>query len=117
MGIAVEMGQLMWQEDFHDDVTAPTRERATVEATGTPLEIPDDKTFDEFMAAITGGVQEELEQEIDEWDDVEFEIDSERQELLFDVFENFLAGIMIMADLCDVDLGVCMYNASIQTEI
>lgn len=110
MGICADIGEYMWSDKFHSDEDEPIAE-AAVAAPSKGIEIPDSSGYHGFMSNLLEGMQPELAEEDDtffEWDD-----DNDAEPML----ARFLAGLMIMANLCDIDLGVCMYNAAQQTEI
>lgn len=111
MGICADIGEHMWSEKF-DQTEDEVPEELAVPALGTKdLEIPDSSAYNQFMSTVLGGMQEEGAPEDDTFGN--WDVDNDAEPMI----ARFLAGLMIMADLCDIDLGVCMYNASQQTEI
>jgi hypothetical protein len=110
MGICADIGEYMWSDKFNSDEGEPAAE-TTVAATSKTTEIPEEPGYSNFMTNLLEGMQPDLAEEDDTffpWDD-----DNDAEPML----ARFLAGLMILANLCDIDLGVCMYNASQQTEI
>lgn len=110
MGICADIGEYMWSEQFGDDYDEPIGEiLEPVEATGTQeIEIPEADAYRGFMSTLLEGMESDSEE-----DDTFFSGDNDAEPMI----NRLLAGLMIMADLCEVDLGDCMYRASQITEI
>jgi len=112
MGIVTDIADYMWSDEFNDDDIEFKAEAKA--ANSNPLEIPEDLTGAKgFIESLLASTQ--VEDEGDGYGDVNFlsDMDDEMEPMI----HRLLAGVMIMADLCDIDLGVCMYNASQITEI
>lgn len=109
MGVCVDLGEYMWSDDFNRDGPEPA-ENAVAAVGSKDIEIPDETGYHGFMSNLLEGMQPELAAE----DDTFYLDDDNDAEPMI---TRLLAGLMIMADLCDIDLGVCMFNASQQTEI
>ena len=107
LGVCADLGEYMWSEKFNkeDDEPDPDAVEAT---TSSDLEIPKDPGLQGFMETLLDGM------DADGGEDDTFYPGNDQAEPMIC---RLLAGLMIMADLCDIDLGVCMYNASQQTEI
>lgn len=113
MSVASELGEYMWSEKFAGEVAVETTEEEA--PIGTELDIPRDGSgYHEFMEGILEGVKAESEEDPD-WGDFQFNSDPDNE--AEPMIAELLACVVVMADLCDIDIGVCMYNAAHQTEI
>lgn len=119
MSVASELGDYMWSEKFEaDEVEEEKTEDEPV--LGSKLEIPEDGSgYHSFMENLMEGVRAEAESEseMEDPDYGDFHFASDPDNLAEAMIAELLACVMVMADLCDIDLGVCMFNASTQQEI
>lgn len=113
LGIATDIGEYMWSEKFSPDEPPTTHLAATptTSAETTELEIPDETGYHGFMKNLLEGAASEYDE-----DDTFSPDDYDSEEIMM-MIDRLLAGLTIMADLCDIDIGVCMYNASQQEAI
>lgn len=115
MSIASELGEYMWSEKFAAEGDVVDEEAEDGAPIGTNLDIPHDGSgYHEFMEGLLEGVRAESEEDPD-WGDFQFHSDPDN--LAEPMIAELLACVIVMADLCDIDIGVCMYNAAHQTEI
>lgn len=115
MSIASELGEYMWSEKFAGEIQDTEEESKEPALIGSKLDIPDDGSgYHAFMEGILDGVMAESEEDPD-WGDFQFVSDPDN--LAEPMIAELLACVIVMADLCDIDIGVAMYNAKNQTSI
>lgn len=112
MSIASELGEYMWSDKFYEE--APPEEETV--PLGGKLEIPmDDSGYHVFKENLMEAVRAEAEAEDPDYGDIHFHSDPDNE--AEPMIAELLACVIVMAELCDIDLGVCMFNASTQEDI